>query len=116
MHFRVVGKSTEAIGEGTLIDYALRVHGLPVRWQSSIEKWEPGKRFVDRQIKGPYRWWHHTHLFETLGKGTLITDEVEYQVPGGWLGALLAGPFVARNLKSIFEFRYAYIGKHFTVR
>lgn len=90
---------------GAVIDYRLRVHGLPIPWRSRIEVWEPGHRFVDRQIHGPYRLWHHTHEFVALGHGTLIRDRVRYEVPLGPVGDLARVLFVQRDLDDVFAFR-----------
>ena len=87
---------------GTIIDYRLRLHGIPLRWRSEITAWEPSQRFVDEQRRGPYRWWRHEHTFEAHEGGTLATDHVHYGVPGGTIvNALL----VARDLRRIFEYR-----------
>lgn len=51
---------------GTLIDYHLRVRGLPLRWRSRIEAWDANATFVDRQLRGAYRLWHHTHEFKSV--------------------------------------------------
>ncbi len=105
LNFRVLNKTTLSMQTGTLINYKLAVHGVPLRWQSVIEDWVPNKRFVDRQVKGPYSHWHHTHTFTPHAEGTLMTDVVEYRVPGGALGQLLAGWYVKRDLSKIFEYR-----------
>jgi ligand-binding SRPBCC domain-containing protein len=89
---------------GTLIDYRLRLHGIPLRWRSRIEEWEPGRLFVDRQLIGPYRLWHHRHEFEPRGGGTLVRDIVRYELPLPPLGDL-ALPFVKRDLERIFAHR-----------
>ena len=107
LHFRVVGTSTPTLGEGTRIDYRLRLHGLPLRWQSRIEEWHPLERFVDRQTRGPYSLWHHTHEFEAREGGTLVRDRVRYRLPFGALGAFVAGALVRRDLEAIFDFRQA---------
>jgi hypothetical protein len=62
--FRVVTPAPIRMRAGTLIEYRLRLHGLPMRWLTRIEVWEPGRRFEDRQLRGPYRFWHHAHIFE----------------------------------------------------
>ena len=105
LNFRVVGKSTRELEKGTLIDYKLKLHGLPLHWQSEIISWAPPEHFIDNQISGPYTLWHHTHKFEALAGGTLITDRVQYLVPLGLLGKLSAGPFVNKDVNSIFEYR-----------
>ena len=83
---------------GTLLDYKLRVHGLPLRWQSEITVWEPPFRFVDEQRHGPYRKWKHTHTFEEKPGGTLCLDHVEYAVLGGAIIGAPAGYLLARAL------------------
>jgi ligand-binding SRPBCC domain-containing protein len=91
---------------GTIIEYRLRLHGLPIRWLTQIEAWEPGVRFVDRQLRGPYALWHHTHEFEATGDGgTLMRDTVRYALPLGPAGALAHALFVRRDLERIFDFR-----------
>ena len=105
LNFRVLGQSSREIGAGTLIDYRLRLDGLPIRWQSRIDAWDPPRSFVDLQVRGPYRLWHHTHDFEPLGAGTLMRDTVRYRLPAGWLGNLAAGRRVADRVERIFDFR-----------
>ncbi len=91
---------------GALIEYRLRLHGVPVSWLTRIEEWEPGERFVDAQLPGPYQLWHHTHEFEPDGAGgTLMRDTVRYALPLGPLGELARRLFVARDLEAIFDFR-----------
>jgi ligand-binding SRPBCC domain-containing protein len=91
---------------GTLIDYRLRVHGIPLRWTSRIEDWEPGRSFVDRQLRGPYGLWHHRHTFDEQGQGTVVRDEVDYAMPFGALGDLAHPLFVRRDLERIFTYRH----------
>ena len=113
LHFHVRGQSSRDIGAGTLIDYRLKLDGVPIRWQSRIDAWDPPRRFVDRQVKGPYRLWHHTHDFEPLGDGTLMRDTVRYQLPAGWLGRLAGGARVADYVERIFDFRARAIDERF---
>jgi hypothetical protein len=113
LNFRVIGQSSGGVGEGTLIDYRLRLDGLPMHWQSRIEAWDPPRAFVDAQVKGPYRLWHHTHEFEPLGAGTLMRDTVRYRLPAGWLGTLAAGRRVAGYVERIFDFRASRIDELF---
>ncbi len=91
---------------GTLIDYRLRVHGVPLRWTSRIEAWEPGRSFVDRQLRGPYGLWQHRHTFASAGSGTVVRDEVDYALPFGPLGELAHRLFVRRDLDRIFAYRH----------
>jgi ligand-binding SRPBCC domain-containing protein len=104
--FEIVTPRPIAMGVGTLIEYRLRLHGLPISWLTRIEAWEPGVRFVDAQLTGPYRLWHHTHEFEPDGAGgTLMRDTVRYALPLGPLGEIAHRLFVARDLERIFDFR-----------
>src|SRR5262245_14681382 len=82
LHFKVTTPAPIQIREGAEIDYRLRLLGLPVKWRSRISVWDPPHRFVDEQLRGPYRRWHHEHLFEPSGEGTQVHDIVHYQVPG----------------------------------
>ncbi len=105
LNFHVVTPDIE-MRLGTLIEYRLTLHGLPIRWLTQIEEWAPGERFVDVQLRGPYALWHHTHEFEPAGDGqTLMRDTVRYALPFGPLGALAHKLFVARDLERIFRFR-----------
>ncbi len=109
LRFEVVTPPPIEMREGTVIDYRLKIRGIPVRWQSEITLWEPPHRFVDTQRKGPYRKWVHTHSFRPIGAGTLIEDHVVYAVPGGGLvDRFLVRPDVER----IFDYRKKAIEKH----
>jgi hypothetical protein len=97
---------------GALIDYRLRLHGVPVRWRTRIERFDPPHSFVDAQVSGPYRLWHHTHVFEPDGRGgTLMRDRVRYALPLGPVGALAHLAFVRRDLRRIFDFRQAAVAR-----
>ncbi len=103
--FRVATPGPIEMGPGAVIEYRFKLHGLPIRWRTRIEAWEPGRRFVDVQLEGPYRLWHHVHTFEPDGGGTLMRDAVRYALPLGPLGALAHAAFVGRDLERIFDFR-----------
>lgn len=93
-----------------MLDYRLRLHGIPLRWQSEIAVWKPPRRFVDRQTRGPYSLWVHEHTFTDRDSGTLVGDKVEYAVPGG---ALVQKFLVAPDLERIFQFRHRVIEELF---
>jgi len=105
LRFEVLTPEPIPMHEGTQIDYRLSLHGLPLRWTSQIDEWEPGRRFVDRQLRGPYRSWHHTHEFTAHPDGTIVQDRVRYEIPYGPLGALAQMLFVRRDLERVFDFR-----------
>lgn len=102
LHFEVVTPEPVDMGVGTLIDYRLRVRGFPIRWRSEITCWDPLRRFVDEQKRGPYRLWVHEHRFEDVDGGTRIRDTVEYAVH---LGVLVQRFLVAPDLRRIFDYR-----------
>lgn len=102
LKFQVLAPGPLRLESGTLIDYRLRVHGVPLRWQSCISVWQPPERFVDEQIRGPYGRWHHEHAFTEHDGGTLCRDVVDYTVPGG---ALVHALLVRRDLLAIFAYR-----------
>ena len=102
LKFEVLTPAPIEMRPGTLIDYRIRVHGLPIRWRTQITEWNPPHRFVDVQLSGPYTLWHHTHTFEERDGGTLCLDEVRYRPRGG---ALMNWLFVDRDVKKIFDLR-----------
>jgi ligand-binding SRPBCC domain-containing protein len=105
--FRVATRAPIEMAPGTLIEYRLKLHGVPIRWRTTIAVWDPPHRFVDVKLEGPYRLWHHTHDFEPAdgGRSTLMRDTVRYALPFGPLGALAHRLLVARDLAAIFDFR-----------
>lgn len=113
LRFNVLKVTPETVGEGTTIDYKLVLRGIPLRWRSVIEEWVPGKKFVDRQVKGPYALWHHTHEFEPARGGTILRDRVRFAVPVGALGDVVAGGFVMGDVQKIFAHRHERIEQMF---
>lgn len=113
LDFEVVTLQPIQMKVGTLIEYRLRVHGVRLSWLTRIDVWEPGVRFVDRQLKGPYRLWHHTHHFEPDGESTLMRDVVRYALPLGPLGEMARKVVVQGDLDRIFDFRQAEISRRF---
>ncbi len=106
LRFRITSPAPVEMRAGALITYRLRVHGLPVSWRTRIEEWDPPHGFVDRQLRGPYRLWHHTHCFEPLGPSrTRMTDIVRYGHHLGPLGTIGEHLLVRRDLDRIFDFR-----------
>jgi ligand-binding SRPBCC domain-containing protein len=104
--FEVMTPKPIEMGAGTLIEYRLRLHRVPVSWRTRIEVWEPPRRFVDAQVRGPYSLWEHTHEFEEDGPGSrIIRDRVRYSIPFGPFGEVANRLLVRRDLKQIFDYR-----------
>ncbi|MGA9115165.1 MAG: SRPBCC family protein [Bacteroidota bacterium] len=104
MGFRILTPSPLRMKEGALIDYTVRVAGIPVRWRTLITAYDPPRSFTDEQLKGPYSFWHHTHTFEEDQGGTRMTDRVLYALPMSPLSAPFH-PMVRRELDAIFSHR-----------
>jgi ligand-binding SRPBCC domain-containing protein len=118
LRFRILTPRPIRIAPGALIDYRLRLHGVPLRWRTRIETFEPGVAFTDVQLSGPYKRWHHRHEFADEAGGTRMRDIVDYELPFGPLGALAHALFVRRSVERIFDYRQQVVaaGAIFTVR
>jgi ligand-binding SRPBCC domain-containing protein len=105
LKFGLLTEGPMEMGVGALIGYRMRLHAIPVRWLTRIEEWQPETSFVDRQLRGPYKLWHHTHTFEDHEEGTLMRDRVRYVLPFGPFGEIARIAFVHRDLRMIFDYR-----------
>ncbi len=105
LNFKITKKSTEFVGKDILIDYKLKIHGIPIKWKTLISEWQPDQYFVDEQLKGPYIKWHHRHLFDVVPGGTLLRDEVTFRVPGSILGKIFLLPWIKKDIQTIFSYR-----------
>jgi hypothetical protein len=105
LRFEVLTPEPIEMRQGTRIEYRLRLHGVPLRWVSRIEEWHADRGFVDRQVRGPYRLWHHRHEFEAHEGGTRVRDIVHYSLPLGPFGEMAHTAFVRRDLAGVFEYR-----------
>lgn len=111
LRFEMLSPPPIVMRAGTLIDYRIHLHGLPLKWRTKIEVWDPPRVFVDAQLRGPYRTWIHTHRFTEQPGGTLVEDEVEFRV----LGGRAIGWFVARDLRRIFAYRHEALLRTFSL-
>ncbi len=105
LEFRLLSPEPIVMRPGTRIHYRIRLHGLPLRWVTEIRSWEPPHEFLDVQLRGPYRFWHHSHRFESMDGGTLVHDVVRYVLPFGPLGLLAQAWIVKSDLEAIFDYR-----------
>ena len=105
LNFRILTPPPLDMRSGALIDYRISLGGIPMRWRTRIETFDAPLRFVDVQLSGPYRCWHHLHEFQAAPGGTLVMDRVTYSLPFGFLGALAHWLLVRHALKRIFDYR-----------
>jgi ligand-binding SRPBCC domain-containing protein len=113
LKFEVLTPAPIEMRVGLTIDYRLKVRGLPLRWQSEIAAWDPPHRFVDVQVRGPYRYWHHEHSFREIEGGTAIMDVVDYRGPGWFLEPLVNSIFLRPDVHKIFAFRHQKLVERF---
>ena len=114
LQFKVLSMNTKDIKEGSLINYKLKLRGIPFKWKTLISKFKENDMFIDQQEKGPYKKWVHTHTFSEVNGGTLINDHVVYKLPLGSVGRIVAGRFVKNDVENIFSYRKEVIDKHFS--
>ncbi len=107
--FKVLKKSTPRLRAGTQLDYLMFFRGVPMHWRSRIVDWEPHRRFSYIQLKGPYSFFKHEHIFASASgakspKGTRMTDRITFELP-----TLVRHPFVEHLVKAdirrVFEHR-----------
>jgi ligand-binding SRPBCC domain-containing protein len=104
--FEITSPLRDKMYAGMIVSYRVRpLAGIAVPWVTEITHVREPLFFVDEQRSGPYRFWHHQHLFEPVGSGVRMTDLVHYQLPLGLVGQLLLGPIVTRRLEGIFAYR-----------
>jgi ligand-binding SRPBCC domain-containing protein len=105
LEFRIRTPPPMVMAVGAQIEYTIALHGVPMRWLTLIDEYIPGERFVDVQLRGPYRSWRHVHTFTDERGGTRIADNVEFELPFGPLGELAYRLFVKKSLETIFVYR-----------
>ena len=116
LSFSILTPQPIAMQKGTLIDYRIKLHGLPMRWRTRIARWEPPYAFADEQLSGPYTLWHHTHTFVPCDGGTVLGDEVVMRPRGGPLAPLVMRLFVQRDVERIFRYRRDVMAQLFGAR
>ena len=115
MGFRILfPQPVPAMYPGMIIRYTVRPFPMfPVTWITEITQVDRLRYFIDNQVSGPYRLWHHQHIFEEVPEGVMMTDIVNYELPMGRLGSALAGKLVRQKIGKIFEYRSSVIGRFF---
>jgi len=112
--FKVTSEVPPRMYQGMIVTYTVTpLLNYPVRWVTEITHVDEGRMFVDEQRFGPYRFWHHQHLFEETEGGVEVTDLIHYALPLGPLGRIAHSLIVKRQLDEIFEFRRKYLKEKF---
>jgi ligand-binding SRPBCC domain-containing protein len=112
LKFRILTPTPFTIETGTIIDYQLRLAGIPFNWKTEITEWNPPHSFADSQARGPYSLWLHRHTFEFVDGRTKISDEVRYRLPLSPLGDI-AYPIVKMQIDRIFAHRRDAVALYF---
>lgn len=105
LKFDIVTPLPITIKEGTIIDYKIKISGLSFNWRTKITEWEPPRRFIDIQTRGPYKMWVHEHTFIADGNKTIMKDKVNYISKGWFLEPLIQRFFVRKKVEDIFDYR-----------
>jgi len=115
MNFVIKSKNREEkIYPGMIICYKVSpLLKIPTSWVTEITHVEKNKFFVDEQRVGPYKIWHHEHLFKQEEKGVLMIDIISYKLPFGILGRLVNFLFIKNKINNIFNYRYDRMNKIF---
>ena len=120
LRFRILTPGSIEMKQGTEIRYKLSLRGIPMHWTTQIRRWEPPLAFVDVQLSGPYRLWHHTHRFHAEDHGTRLTDVVRYSLPCGFCGNIIDRLQTRKDVEKIFHYRFqcieAKFGNGWTIR
>ena len=116
LKFRIDTPLPVVMKEGTTIDYTISWLGLPMRWQTRIDRYNPPYEFIDTQVRGPYALWEHSHRFADVNGGTEMIDKVRYAMPFGPLGSLAHMLFIRAQLRRIFDYRAALLARRFDPR
>jgi uncharacterized protein len=112
MSFQIKSLQPIDMHVGALIDYGIKVRGLPMKWRTRIARWEPSHAFADEQLHGPYKIWHHTHTFTPQDGGTVLGDDVIMRPKGGPIAPLVM-KYVRHDVERIFEFRAEVMAERF---
>ena len=103
--FKIITPLPVEMKKGTIIDYKIKLNGIPFRWRTEITKWEPPYMFEDTQINGPYKIWIHEHRFDEKEGMIIMTDTVRYLSPGGIFEFIPHNLMVKKKVEFIFDYR-----------
>jgi ligand-binding SRPBCC domain-containing protein len=105
----VAGVTSGQLGLGETVTWRARHFGIPFTMTSKITAWERPRRFVDEQVRGPFRSFHHEHRFEALDGTTTMTDRIRFDAPLGPIGRLVERVVLGRYLHKLIAERGQYL-------
>lgn len=105
LQFKIISNRPYIVKENSEFEYTIKILGIRVKWKSIISEYNPPYKFVDTQIKGPYKKWVHSHIFKEFPNFILMIDSVEYELYGGFLSPIINRFFVRKKLNDIFDYR-----------
>ena len=113
MGFNIITPKPIEMKEGAIIDYTVKILGVPMRWRTIISSYKKNEYFVDEQLKGPYSYWHHKHYFKVVDGGVMIIDEITYALPLEAFRLIVHPLIIKPQLNEIFDFRFQTIQDKF---
>jgi len=105
LQFEILTPSPIAMKKGAMIEYKIKLSGIPFKWKTEICEWNPPYKFADQQLKGPYTKWYHEHIFTEEEGKTIMIDRITYLSKGWIMAPLLHALFVDKRVKEIFTYR-----------
>lgn len=114
MGFDIVSVLPGKVYAGMIITYRIKpLFNIPLRWITEITHVREPHFFIDHQLSGPYRFWHHQHHFSTIPGGTEMTDILHYAMPFGVAGRMVHFSFIGKKIEEIFDYRHNVLAEHF---
>ncbi len=96
----------DIVAEGTMIQFRVSAMGFKQRMEHryvSVSETE----IVAEQTDGPTRSWTHRQMIDDHGDGSCtLTDEIEFEAPGGMLGFVMTDERITESIQESMEFRY----------
>lgn len=92
---------------GTRVIIELKIFGLiKQRLIAEHTAYEPPRMFEDTLRSSPFKSWRHQHIFLPHKDGAVLRDEIEFEMPFGIFGRLVAPFAVLPKLEKTFVFRH----------
>ena len=114
MDFEILSDLPKNVYAGQIILYKIKIlPGIKANWTTEITHVKEDEYFVDEQRFGPYKFWHHQHLFTETADGMKVTDIIHYAIPAGLIGRFMNRLFIRKKLENIFIYRTKFLGSYF---